>query len=286
MTDEKTAAPPAIAPANVAPRPDRRDTTVPPPPTPGQSESLRRQPADAPAPQPSSADGTQGTTSTLSAMKKAVRKVGVVAGGEHPVDTSAEGVPAVPNAAQQAAAQRAPEPNGTAYGETRRFTVSASAPGQAAPAGAAASGSAAGAPPAQQTAAPATAAPAAVDASVSARRVRLVVSRVNPWSVMKMAFLLSIALGIVTVVATAVTWSVLNGLHVFSQLDELIKSVVGDTAEVNVLQYVAFSRAMSLSVLIAVVNIFLMTALATVGAFLYNIASALVGGVHVTLTDD
>ena len=43
---------------------------------------------------------------------------------------------------------------------------------------------------------------------------------------------------------------------------------------------------LSIATLVAVVDIFLITALATIGAFLYNITAALVGGVHVTMTDE
>ena len=47
-----------------------------------------------------------------------------------------------------------------------------------------------------------------------------------------------------------------------------------------------FSRAVSMATIIAVINIILTTALATVGAFLYNVTAALVGGVHLTLADE
>ena len=43
----------------------------------------------------------------------------------------------------------------------------------------------------------------------SARRVRLTVSRVDPWSAMKVSFLLSVALGIAMVVMVFVLWTIL-----------------------------------------------------------------------------
>src|SRR5690606_18802495 len=82
--------------------------------------------------------------------------------------------------------------------------------------GAAAGAAGATAPAAATTAA----APAAPDAGP--RRVRLAVSRVDPWSVMKLSFLLSVAIGVMIVVAAAVVWGTLDALHVFTSVDEMI----------------------------------------------------------------
>lgn len=118
------------------------------------------------------------------------------------------------------------------------------------------------------------------------RRVRLAVSRLDPWSVMKLAFLLSFAAGIVLVVAVSVLWLTLDGLHVFTSVNDLVKQIVGSESSINVLDYVQFSKVLSISTLVAVIDVFLLTALATIGAFLYNVVAALVGGVHVTMTDE
>lgn len=118
------------------------------------------------------------------------------------------------------------------------------------------------------------------------RKVRLTLSRIDPWSVMKMAFLLSIAIGIMIVVAAFVFWYALNDLGVFTSIDETIRKIVGTESELDILQYVERDRVVSLAMIIAVVDVVLMTALSTIGAFLYNVVAALVGGVHMTLTDD
>jgi len=122
--------------------------------------------------------------------------------------------------------------------------------------------------------------------SAGPRRVRLAVSRIDPWSVMKLAFLLSFAMGIMGVIAVMVVWATLNGLHVFTTINSLIGQIVGAESNINVLDYVQFSKVVSAATLISVVDVFLLTALATIGAFLYNIVAALVGGVHVTMTDE
>lgn len=117
------------------------------------------------------------------------------------------------------------------------------------------------------------------------RRVRLAISRVDPWSVMKLSFLMSVAIGIMIVVATAVVWITLDSLHVFATINGLVTEILADS-EIDLMKYVEFDRVLSIATLVAVVDIFLITALATIGAFLYNITAALVGGVHVTMTDE
>lgn len=118
------------------------------------------------------------------------------------------------------------------------------------------------------------------------RRVRLAISRLDPWSVMKLSLLLSFALGIILVVATAVVWLTLDGLHVFASINDLVKQVVGPESAVNVTDVISFRKVISGATLVAVIDVFLLTAMSTIGAFLYNIVAALVGGVHVTMTDE
>lgn len=151
--------------------------------------------------------------------------------------------------------------------------------GTATPAGAQAAGAAPQTPSEPAPQAPPT-------APAGPRRVRLAISRVDPWSVMKLAFLLAVAIAIMTVVATAVFWSVLNSLGVFTTIQDFVKDAVGPQSDVNLTQFVEFPRVISLATLISICNIVLLTAIATIMAFLYNITAALVGGVHMTLTDD
>lgn len=118
------------------------------------------------------------------------------------------------------------------------------------------------------------------------RRVRVLVSRVDPWSALKIGFLLSIALGIMLVVAVYVLWGALNALGVFALANEWVMQLFDDTQELDLLQFFELNKWMSAAVLIGVVNVVLFTALATIGAFLYNTISKVVGGFYVTLTDD
>ncbi len=121
------------------------------------------------------------------------------------------------------------------------------------------------------------------------RRVRLMLQRVDPWSVMKISFLVSVALGIATVIMVAVLWTVLSGMNVFSTVNDLIVEITtGESAasSFDLMDYLGFGRVMSLAVVIGVINVILLTALATLTAFLYNVCTALVGGAQLTLADE
>jgi hypothetical protein len=120
------------------------------------------------------------------------------------------------------------------------------------------------------------------------RRARLRLVHLDPWSVMKTSFLLSIAFGIVLVVAVAVVWSVLGAAGVWDSINKTVANVVGgDSAQTfDVRNYVGTSRVLGFTMIVAVVDVVLITAISTLGAFLYNLAAALLGGVEVTLAED
>lgn len=123
-------------------------------------------------------------------------------------------------------------------------------------------------------------------AAVGPRKVRLTVARVDPWSVLKLSFLLSVALGIVLVTASVVLWSVLDAMGVFTAINTELRNIGSAKTEFDINQWVGLGRVVSLSTVIAVVNVLIIMALSTLGALLYNLASSLVGGLQVTLADD
>lgn len=120
------------------------------------------------------------------------------------------------------------------------------------------------------------------------RKARLRLLRVEPWSVMKSAFVLSIAVGITFVVATATLWSIIDAAGVFEAVGGLIVDLTESegSAGLDVNDYVGFSRVVGLATVIAVVDVVLLTALATLFAFLYNLSAALLGGFEITLAED
>lgn len=124
--------------------------------------------------------------------------------------------------------------------------------------------------------------------SAAPRRVKLSVSRVDPWSVMKMAFLLSVAVGIAGVVMVAALWMILSGMGVFADINRTVEEVLNTSngSTFDLMDYIGLGRVVSLSIVIGVIDVILLTAISTLGAFLYNVCSSLVGGLQLTLTDD
>jgi hypothetical protein len=120
------------------------------------------------------------------------------------------------------------------------------------------------------------------------RRARLRLVHLDPWSVMKTSFLLSIAFGIVTVVSVAVVWAVLGAAGVWDSINSTVTDVLGGESgsTFDIQNYVGTSRVLGFTMIVAVVDVILITAIATLGAFLYNLAAALLGGLEVTLAED
>ena len=118
------------------------------------------------------------------------------------------------------------------------------------------------------------------------RTVRLTVSAVDPWSVMKMSFLMSVAIGIATIVAFIVLWIVLQATGVMSGLESTMSELAGAESAERIVGIFGFGRVVAAGFIIAVINIVLMTALSTLAAFIYNIGSLIAGGFNLTLTDD
>jgi hypothetical protein len=114
-----------------------------------------------------------------------------------------------------------------------------------------------------------------------ARRARLLVRHIDPWSTLKFSFVLAIAMFFVWLVAVGVLYGVLDGMGVFEQINSLYSEVSGNGSD----RLFSPGLVLGTAMLVGAVNIVLFTALATIGAFVYNICSDLVGGIEVTLAE-
>jgi Transmembrane domain of unknown function (DUF3566) len=115
-------------------------------------------------------------------------------------------------------------------------------------------------------------------------RASMQIRRIDPWSTLKVSLLLSVALFFVWMIAVAFLYLVLGGMGVWSKLNSNVGDLLNNTSGSSG-ELVSSGTIFGGAVLIGLVNIVLLTAMATVGAFVYNLTTDLIGGVEVTLAD-
>jgi Transmembrane domain of unknown function (DUF3566) len=120
-----------------------------------------------------------------------------------------------------------------------------------------------------------------------ARKANLVISRIEPWSVMKFSFLISLVLWIVMFVAVALLYYALSSLGVFAALQRTLASVTSSqtSAGVDLTKWTSAPRILGYTMLLGAVDVVLITAISTVGAVIYNLVTHLGGGIEVTLKE-
>jgi hypothetical protein len=134
---------------------------------------------------------------------------------------------------------------------------------------------------------PSAAGSTAPASSGSGRQARLRLTHVEPWSVTRLAFVVSVALMIVSVVAVTIFWIVLDLTGIWDQLNGTITNVLSDSeGSFDLTDYLGLGRLVGLTLVFSAINVVLMTAIATIAAHLYNLAAQLLGGIEVTFSDD
>ena len=115
-------------------------------------------------------------------------------------------------------------------------------------------------------------------------RASMQIRRIDPWSTLKVSLLLSVALFFVWMIAVAFLYLVLGGMGVWSKLNSNVGDLLNNTSGSSG-ELVSSGTIFGGAVLIGLVNIVLLTAMATIAAFIYNLTTDLIGGVEVTLAD-
>jgi hypothetical protein len=125
------------------------------------------------------------------------------------------------------------------------------------------------------------------DTARAPRRARLYVTHVNAWSITKAAFLLAVAIGLVLIVAVTVLWFMLNSIGVFETLTRNVNDVVGNSANtIDLTGLLSFPTVIGATVVIASVEIVLISIFAGLFAVMYNLTVGMTGGIEVVLSDD
>ncbi|MGV9709870.1 DUF3566 domain-containing protein [Gordonia sp. NPDC003424] len=139
-----------------------------------------------------------------------------------------------------------------------------------------------------QPAAPAATPPRSAPAEVGiARGLRASVQirRIDPWATFKIAAVLSVVGFLIWMISVAVLYLILDGMGVWDQVNSSFGTLVtadGSSSEGDI---IGAGTVFGYAALLGAINAILLTALATIGAYIYNLCADLIGGAEVTLAD-
>jgi len=114
---------------------------------------------------------------------------------------------------------------------------------------------------------------------MAVRRVRRIIRKVDPWTVLKASFIFNAIMGLVFVLGTWVMWSLVLQKGIPERIVDLFDAV---TIELTIDGPLYFR----IVVLLAIIGVIGMTAFMTLAAVVYNLISDLVGGVEVTVLEE
>jgi hypothetical protein len=121
--------------------------------------------------------------------------------------------------------------------------------------------------------------------AAATKQVRLKLVYVDFWSAVKLSFLIALALGVVLVVATVLIWIVLDTTGIFGNLDGLLQEILNDSS-FSVTDIVSLGTVLLFSVIAALLNLVIGTALGAITALLYNFSVRITGGLLVGFTNN
>ena len=120
---------------------------------------------------------------------------------------------------------------------------------------------------------------------VATKQVRLKLVYIDFWSAVKFSFLVAVCLGIVLVVATVLLWIVLNSTGIFGSLNDIFVDILGDP-EFNIASDFSLGQVAIFSIVVALLNTVIGTALGAIAALLYNFSVRITGGLLVGFTNN
>lgn len=119
----------------------------------------------------------------------------------------------------------------------------------------------------------------------SAKQVRLKLVYIDFWSTVKLSFLAGICLAIIAIVGTFLIWTVLDRTGIFDQVNSLVKDISGASGG-DLRAVLGLGQMMGFSLIVAILDIVVVTALGAVFALLYNLSVKITGGLLVGFTNN
>jgi hypothetical protein len=119
----------------------------------------------------------------------------------------------------------------------------------------------------------------------STKQVRLKLVYIDFWSALKLAFLVSVVLGIVLIVVSFLVWTVVASTGIFDSVNQLFQDVAGEGSGFALESIVGLPQVMGFAVIVALLNVVVITVLGAITAMLYNLSVRLTGGLLVGFTN-
>jgi tetrahydromethanopterin S-methyltransferase subunit E len=122
--------------------------------------------------------------------------------------------------------------------------------------------------------------------AASTKQVRLKLVYIDFWSALKLSFLLSVVLGVVLVVVVFLVWSVIASTGIFDSVSQLFQDVAGEGSDFRLDSIIGLPQVMGFSIIVALLNVVVLTALGAIAALLYNLSVRVTGGLLVGFTNN
>ncbi|MGV9767946.1 DUF3566 domain-containing protein [Microbacterium sp. NPDC003461] len=117
-----------------------------------------------------------------------------------------------------------------------------------------------------------------------AKQVRLRLVYIDFWSAIKMSFLAAVAVAIVTLVSFLLSYLVVETTGLIAQLDEFFVSFTDGS--ISIAAVIGLPQVMAFAVVIAILNLIIVTVMGAVLAGIYNLAVKITGGLLVGFTSN
>jgi len=119
---------------------------------------------------------------------------------------------------------------------------------------------------------------------VRVNRVRRIIRKIDPWTVLKVTLVLNFVVALTVVLGISILWVLLVNAGVPQGLEDIARRLALLDADASLVGNIEplFSAIVSL----AAVYMLTQTALATIAAFFYNLVSDLVGGIEVIVLEE
>jgi hypothetical protein len=120
---------------------------------------------------------------------------------------------------------------------------------------------------------------------VQKKRARMRLVYIDFWSALKMSFLLSIIVAAITVVISLLMWSLMERFGVVASATAFLEDIAGAQGA-NLVAGLTFPNVMTFTLVVALLEVIVVSALGAIFAALFNLAVHVVGGWKVTFGSD